>query len=448
MSSNDLISLANEVANQKENIRQAIVTAGVECPEETPLADYAGKISQIQNRVSEVGTKVFYAGDDSSLTQESTTYTVPTTYAAIAPNGLSGYTNLQSVTMQNVTSVMDSAFAGNKNLTTINAPLCKYYGASALKDTGLEGAYSNNVADSFGVGCFSKNTTITSFDLANARFIGSSCFEGCNKVESISIPNVERIGSRAFVNFGNNRYDSSSVLQKFDFSAPKVKTIGMDAFTGNLALQSVDAPRLKEIGRSAFYGCNNLTSVNIPEVEQIGAYTFWVSSSNSKVSEFYLPQCEYLGEYALYFRSFRKLTIKDGCYIGDYAGRYNSLLTEVVGKPSYIGNYTFDNCTSLTTIDLSQVTLIDSNAFTGSSKLSVIDLSSCTTIGKYVFSSSMSASSKMWLPSTCTSVNSPQYGSDIRIFTDVADASSRPANWSQLGSTWYYGKTYEDFLAA
>lgn len=446
MSSNDLISLANEVANQKENIRQAIVTAGVECPEETPLADYAGKISQIQNRVSEVGTKVFYAGDDSSLTQESTTYTVPTTYAAIAPNGLSGYTNLQSVTMQNVTSAMDSAFAGNKNLTTINAPLCKYYGANALKDTGLEGAYSNSIADSFGANCFSNNTTITSFDLANVRFIGASCFAGCNKAESISIPNVERIGARAFVNFGNNRYDSSSQLQKFDFSAPKVKIIGTDAFSGNLALQSVDAPKAKEIWRGAFYGCENLTSVNLPEVEQLDTYALWVSSDNSKVSEFYLPQCVYLGEYALYNRSFSKLTIKDGCYIGPSAVSASGLLTEVVGKPSYIGNYAFQYQTKLTTIDLSQATYIGSHAFNNSA-LDVIDLSSCISIEQRAFSGSITASSKMWLPSTCTSV-SYQNSSDIRIFTDVTDASSRPSGWSNLGNTWYYGQTYEDFLKA
>ena len=58
---NDIISLANEIAAEKENIRQAINTAGVDCPEDTPLKDYAGKISSIQNRIDEAGTDICYA---------------------------------------------------------------------------------------------------------------------------------------------------------------------------------------------------------------------------------------------------------------------------------------------------------------------------------------------------------------------------------------------------
>lgn len=37
---NDIISIANEIATQKENIRKAIVAQGVTCPESTPLNQY------------------------------------------------------------------------------------------------------------------------------------------------------------------------------------------------------------------------------------------------------------------------------------------------------------------------------------------------------------------------------------------------------------------------
>lgn len=455
MNDNDLISLANEIAGEKENIRQAIVTAGVACPEDTPLVQYAGKISQIQNRVTDAGTEIFYKGTDSTLTQESTTYTVPTTYAAVAPSGLSGYANLQSVTMQNVTSVMDSAFAGNKNLTSITAPLCKYYGANALVDTGLSGAYTNSAAEYFGAGCFQNNTKITSFDLANAKYIGGSCFEGCNKVTTINIPKAVSLGNRCFVNFANNNYDSSATLQNWSLNGPLVKSVGCEVANGNSALNSLDLPAAETIGRYAFYNCVNLSSINLPLVKSVDECAFAITDTKI-YNDVYLPACESLGYRALQNRWFEKLTIKDGCYIGSHIysteiSATNRPLKQIIGKPSYVGAYAFYSCTSLTDVDLSACTVIDTYAFANTS-LHVIDLSSCTQINNYGFDSLKYNQAKIWLPSTCTTLKTRAiYGnsSSIRVYTDVADASSRPASWSNVSNvTWFYGSSHEDFLAA
>lgn len=455
MNDNDLISLANEIAGEKENIRQAIVTAGVACPEDTPLVQYAGKISQIQNRVTAEGTEIFYKGTDSALTQESTTYTVPTTYAAVAPSGLSGYANLQAVTMQNVISVMDSAFAGNKNLTSITAPLCKYYGANALVDTGLSGAYTNSAAEYFGAGCFQNNTKITSFDLANAKYIGGSCFEGCNKVTTINIPKAVSLGNRCFVNFANNVYDGSAALQKWSLSAPLVKSVGCEVANGNSALNSLDLPAAETIGRYAFYNCVNLSSINLPSVKSVDESAF--AFNNAKTcDDVYLPACENLGYRALQNRYFKKLTVKDGCYIGSQACSTTSVgsrpLEQIIGKPSYVGAYAFYYCNALTDVDLSACTFIDEYAF-ASSSLHVIDLSSCTQINNYAFNELSYAQAKIWLPSTCVTLKDRAIYSNssnsIRVYTDVADASSRPASWSNVSRVkWVYGSSYEDFLAA
>lgn len=451
----DLISLANEVANEKENIRQAIITAGVACPEDTPLAQYATKISQIQDRVTDAGTEIFYKGSDNSLTQETTTYTVPTTYASIAPSGLSGYANLQTVTMQNVTSVMDSAFVGNKNLTTINAPLCKYYGANSLADTGLTGAYTNNVAEFFDTGCFQNNTKITSFDLVNAKYIGASCFEGCNKVTTINIPKAVSLGNRCFMNFANNVYDGSATLQKWSLSAPLVKSVGCEVANGNSALNNFELPNAETIGRYAFYDCVNLSSINLPSVKSVDecAFAFYNAKTCDDV---YLPACENLGYRALQNRWFKKLTVKDGCYIGSQAYSTTSPgsrpLEQIIGKPSYVGAYAFHYCEALTDVDLSACTFIDDYAFNYSS-LHVIDLSSCTQINDHAFNELGYAQAKIWLPSTCVTLkNRAIYSSSnnsIRVYTDVANASSRPASWSNVSNvTWVYGSSHEDFLAA
>lgn len=455
MSNNDLISLANEIASEKENIRQAIVTAGVACPEDTPLVQYAGKISQIQNRVTAEGTEIFYKGTDSALTQESTTYTVPTTYAAVAPSGLSGYANLQAVTMQNVTSVMDSAFAGNKNLTGITAPLCKYYGANALADTGLSGAYTNNVAEYFGVGCFQNNTKITSFDLANAKYIGGSCFEGCNKVTTINIPKAVSLGNRCFVNFANNNYDGSAALQNWSLNGPLVKSVGCEVANGNSALNGLELPNAETIGRYAFYNCVNLSSINLPSVKSVDESAFAVSDAKT-YDDVYLPACESLGYKALQNRNFKKLTVKDGCYIGvqAYSTTNNSTsrtLQQIIGKPSYVGGYAFNTCNALTDVDLSACTFVDTYAFQQTS-LHVIDLSACTQIESYAFDALKYAQAKIWLPSTCVTLKSRAiYGdkNSIKVYTDVADASSRPSSWSNVSNvTWVYGSSHEEFLAA
>lgn len=453
MNDNDLISLANEIAGEKENIRQAIVTAGVACPEDTPLVQYAGKISQIQNRVTDAGIEIFYKGTDSTLTQESTTYTVPTTYAAVAPSGLSGYANLQAVTMQNVTAVMDSAFAGNKNLTNITAPLCKYYGANALVDTGLTGAYTNNVAEFFGVGCFQNNTKITSFDLPNAKYIGGSCFEGCNKVTTINIPKAVVLGSRCFVNFANNNYDSSAALQNWSLSGPLVKHVGSEVANSNSALNSIELPNAETIGQYAFYDCTKLSSINLPSVKKVDPYAF--AFNNSKTcNDVYLPACESLGNYALQNRLFKKLTVKDGCYIGSYAYANTSgsrPIQQIVGKPSFVGDYAFNQCNSLTDVDLSACTFIGTYAFYSTS-LHIIDLSSCTQIANDALEYLTYNQAKIWLPSTCTTLGSHAIRiniNGIKVYTDVADASSRPASWSNVsGVTWIYGSSHEDFLAA
>lgn len=454
MSNNDLISLANEIASEKENIRQAIVTAGVACPEDTPLVQYAGKISQIQNRVTAEGTEIFYKGTDSALTQESTTYTVPTTYAAVAPSGLSGYANLQAVTMQNVTSVMDSAFAGNKNLTSITAPLCKYYGANALVDTGLSGAYTNSAAEYFGAGCFQNNTKITSFDLANAKYIGGSCFEGCNKVTTINIPKAVVLGNRCFVNFANNNYDGSATLQNWGLSAPLVKNVGCEVAKENKALNSLELPNAETIGQYAFYDCTNINSINLPSVKTVGIYAF-AFYSNKTCDDVYLPACESLGNYALQKRFFKKLTVKDGCYFGNYVysdtGSTVRPIRQIIGKPSFVGDYAFNYCTQLTDVDLSACTFIGTCAFSNTS-LHIIDLSSCTQIANNAFDYLQYGQTKIWLPSTCVTLGTRAiygYSTNTKVYTDVVDASSRPASWSKVSNvTWVYGSSHEDFLAA
>ena len=454
---NDIISLANEIAAEKENIRQAINTAGVDCPEDTPLKDYAGKISSIQNRIDEAGTDIFYKDTDSALTQETTSYTVASNYAVVGASGLSGYAALQSVTMPNVTAVLDSGFAGCKALTTITAPLCKWYGANALAGTGLSGAYTNDKAEYFGNACFMNNTALTSVSLPEALYLGSSCFKGCNKVKTINIPKVKEIGAYCFKDFANNVYDDSATLQTWNLSAPMAETVGMYAATNNTALAGINMPKATYIGNYAFNACTNLTSFNLPAVKYIGNYAFNLSGVKNHDTDLSLPSCEEVGGHAFYYRVFPKITLKDGCKVDSYgfdAPSSNTTLKQVVGKIGYAGEYAFGYNTGLTDIDLSACTYVGSNAFY-STEITVVDLSACDYVGGYAFYNN-TVGAKVWLPSTITTIENGafQSSSNLQIYTDVADAESRPSGWNTStntfpsNTTWHYGATHDDFLEA
>ncbi len=445
---NDIISLANEIATEKENIRQAINTAGVDCPADTPLKDYAGKISSIQNRIDEVGKDIFYKDTDPNVNQETTAYTVAPNFAVVGTSGLSGYAALQSITMPNVTAVLDSGFSGCKALTTINAPICKWYGANALTDTGIKGAYTNNVAQYFGNGCFQNNTNLTSISLTEALYLGCACFRGCNKVKTINIPKVKHIGAYCFKDFANNVYNDSATLQTWELSAPSVETVGMSAADTNTALAGINMPKAVNIGKYAFDYCTNLTSFNLPAVKNIDDYAFRLEYAKNHTDDLSLPSCEKVGEYAFYYRYFPKIILKDGCVLGKQCFRAsnNNMLKQVIGKIGYVSNEVFRDNNGLINIDLSACTYVGDYAFYGT-KLSVIDLSSCTYVGNQAFYY-INSKPKVWLPSTITTIKSDAFYSDMQIYTDVANASSRPSGWSSFSGTIHYGSTYEDFLNA
>ena len=448
--SNDIISLANEIATSKENIRLAINTAGVDCPEDTPFANYASKISQIQNRIDNVGTDIFYRGSDSNLTSETTSYTVPSNYAVIGNGAMTSSTSLQTLSMPNVTVAFDRAFAGCQNLTTINAPMCKYYGDNALWNTGISGAYTNDVAEHFGNGCFQGNKALKSVSLPNAKELGANCFYGCNKVENISIPKVESIGCSCFENFGDSVI-VDDVKQTWNLNAPCCKRVGESACYNNVQLENISLPNVKFVGEYAFY----LPTTNL----------------KSETNDLYIPSCEYIGKYAFHGRKYPNIIIKDGCSIGDHAfsfqkqNTYYPELKTVIGKPSFVDSYAFYGCTQLKEIDLSGCVNLRSGAFYYCNQLKVIDLSSCKNISKgsssdavfYKYGDSGSCVAKVWMPSTIDSVTHAPFkvytGSNgFEIYTDLESWSSRPSGWtvSQETSciTWHYGATYQDFLNA
>lgn len=81
----DVITLANQIAAEKENIRKAIEKRGVEIPLTTPLTDYAAKIAAIDTQ--NMATDVYFKDD--AYDSETTSLAIPGNYGIIANNAFS-----------------------------------------------------------------------------------------------------------------------------------------------------------------------------------------------------------------------------------------------------------------------------------------------------------------------------------------------------------------------
>ena len=205
----------------------------------------------------------------------------------------------------------------------------------------------------------------------------------------------------------------------------RVTEIGENAFSGNIALESVEIPEtVVTIGEEAFSDCSSLTSVVLPEsLTGIGSSAF----RSSRLKSLVIPDSvTYIGEYAFEnctglrtvtlgsgitdwgtdwgtngaFHNCTLLTgleISDGvAKIGPYAFQGCTLLTEVqipasvteVGDGAFLDcelletvsvngsvrNRSFENCTSLKTVTLENVDILGDQAFLGDTSLKEIVL--------------------------------------------------------------------------
>jgi hypothetical protein len=130
--------------------------------------------------------------------------------------------------------------------------------------TNLKTVSGENVT-SIGAYAFYDCTSLSSVSFPLATAIGERAFYNCTNLSSVSFPQAESIGERAFA--------YCSALSSVSF--PQAASIGDFAFAVCTGLSSVSFPEAASIGRAAFNGCTGLSSVSFPEAASIGAHAFY-----------------------------------------------------------------------------------------------------------------------------------------------------------------------------
>ena len=287
-------------------------------------------------------------------------YIIGEDVTSIGENAFTGYTGLNSVTL-NSNAVVSKAYTESDNMRNIFGRVKEYI-------------IGENVT-SIGDYAFYDCGGLTSFTIPdNVTSIGDYAFSGCSRFTSVTIPNsVTSIGESAFntcsvVTLNSNAiasetYTSSSNLknvfgeQVVEFIIGKdVTSIGKYAFSGYSSLTTITIPNsVMSIDDFAFYGCSGLTKVIVSDI----AAWCGISFGNSSANPLYYAHHLYSDENT----EITNLVMPDGV--------------------TSIGKYAFANCSSLTSVTIpNSVTSIGYDAFSDCSGLTSVTLH-CKTVGSW-----------------------------------------------------------------
>ena len=386
----------------------------------------------IPDSVTSIGTTVFYGC--SSLTSVE----IGDSVTSIGDDAFHECSSLTSVVIgDSVTSIGEYAFSGCSSLTEIILP---------------------DSVTSIGYSAFEDCSRLTSVVIPDSvKSIGGEAFRGCSSLTEITLPFVgARAGKTAndtdqyplgYI-FGTSSYTGGTATEQYYYgsstssytystyyiptSLKKVTITGGNILYGAFykcsSLTSVEIGNsVTSIGNSAFYDCDGLTSVEIGNsVTSIGDYAFYYCSSLTSVeignsvtsigsSAFYY--CSSLTEMTLPFVGATKngMSYTHFGYIfgaSSYSNNDNYVptsLKKVTITGGSIGRSAFDNCSSLTSVEIGD---------------------SVTGIGNYAFSGCSSLTS-VEIPDSVTSIGSSAFSGCSRL-TIYCEAKSKPSGWSSF----------------
>ena len=345
-------------------------------------------------------------------------------YAFLNCSGLS-----EDIILDNVTTIGDYAFdldeSQSKNLEIISLINATKIGAYAFRGYQSKQLQLGNV-QIIGAYAFAGNNSLSSLDLPYLKYLGANAFESNTSLSQVTLANVKTISSRAFYN---------CPLTSAEISSAEI--IGSNAFYNMSNLTQVDLQQAQIIGQSAFYG-TGLTTLNAPNLEQVNDYAFSRSnlktivlpsvveirdnafSNNTTLTQITLSSCiDFIDEDA-FNNIAQNATFNVYAGIGENFARENDFKINLLGQstafdytiensrvtitgvetsestfevPSYIENLpvysiaqdAFKDCTSIQSLILPNLEVIEENAFANCENLQTINLENVRIISAHAF---------------------------------------------------------------
>jgi Cohesin domain. len=290
---------------------------------------------------------------------------------------------------EGITSIGQLAFIGFRSLTDVIIPdSIISIGRSAFASCG--GLTSINISDS----------------VIN---IGDTAFDSCTSLTNIRVAS----GNQYYKDISGVLFDKSGETiitypagrSEINYLIPAgVKIIGYGAFNNCTSLTNINIPySVTSIRNNAFNNCTSLTNINIPDsVMSIGD---WAFSNCTGLTNINIPDSIISIGYSAfaYCTSLTNITVASGNqYYKDISGVLFDKSGEIIIKypegrsginyvipagVTSIGDVAFDNCTSLTSINIpNSIMSIGGWAFNNCTSLTSINIpDSVTNIGGYAF---------------------------------------------------------------
>ena len=288
---------------------------------------------------------------------------IPESITSIGSGAFAGCSNIKEIQIpESVATLGNHVFRNCSNLVSIQIPdNVMTIGSEAFQNcSSLSKIEMPDSVQSIGEDAFSGCT-----NLRTAGIVGSGCnyeftwktkipdgaFWGCEVLNEIEVPDtVTDIGKSAFQGCSN--------LKEIKLSE-NIKSIGNSAFAACVALKEIQIPgSVKSIGWQAFADCSNLTqAVLLDGVVSIGGNAF---SGCNNLSRVVVPQS---------VTSMGRSVFLD-CISLKSAGPIGSGASYEFGWEQKIPNYAFEDCESLSTVELpDKLGIIGRYAFSNNKKL-------------------------------------------------------------------------------
>ncbi len=289
-----------------------------------------------------------------------------------------------------VKRIGDEAFRGCRGISTLVLPdtlekIGKYAFADCDKLV-LTGLPDSIVEISEGL--FLNDFSITAFTLNDdTTKIGNYAFSGCANIEIASF-------NDSITYIGNNAFEGCLKLE-LSVLPTELKEIGKYAFNGCLLVDiSETNDKLTKIGEYAFKGCQAITTFEFAnDLGLTGGLGYAILEGCTKVEELKIYGTTSLED--LFGTSVSALkpvlsiiTIKEGSTsLADNMFKGFTAISEVTFESDIteIGASAFEECISLTSIDISKVEIIGDNAFAKSGLYSITIPSNGIVLGTGVF---------------------------------------------------------------